>query len=266
MLKADLHIHSTVSDGSECIPALISAAIANGLDAIAITDHDTLSHKKQLPKEAPISVMAGIEISAIDPHTKRKAHILGYHIQDDTMVETLTAPLLERRHHNSLKQIHILQQQGYHIDINALNKADGKYIYKQHIMEYLYKTHQVADMFGLFYQQIFKNGGICDFDIEYINVFDAVKTITAAGGKAVLAHSGQQKNFDLIDSLVPCGLKGLEYNHPANSVEDKKIILEYAQKYQLFLTGGSDFHGSNDKIHDQIGDFICEPSGIAALY
>lgn len=266
MLKADLHIHSTVSDGSESISALISAATKNGLDAIAITDHDTLSHKRQIPKETPIFVTAGIEISAIDRHTNTKAHILGYNIQDDAMVEALTIPLLEQRHNNSLKQIRILQEHGYEIDIHALNKADGKYIYKQHIMEYLYKTGQIPERFGEFYQRVFKNGGYCDFDITYIDVFDAVKTITAAGGKAVLAHSGQQQNFYLIDQLVPLGLAGLEYNHPANSPEDKKVILEYAQKYHLFLTGGSDFHGSNDKMPHKIGDFISDASGIEAIY
>lgn len=265
MLKADLHIHSTVSDGSDSIEELIAGAVRVGVEAIAITDHDTLAHKKKIPKETPVLVLPAIEMSAIDPETKTKAHILGYGIKDDEMVECLTKPLLQRRHENSLKQIRILQEHGYAIDVEALNKADGTYIYKQHIMEQLFHTGQVTERFGQFYQDTFKNGGICDFDITYTDVFEAVSVITRAGGKAVLAHSGQQQNFYLIDKLVPLGLCGLEYNHPGNSEEDKEIILSYAKKYNLFLTGGSDYHGTNEKVCRSIGEFLSEESGCDAL-
>ena len=264
MLRADLHTHSIISDGSDSIDELISTAIKNNVDVIAITDHDTLAHKRKISYNNPIDVIAGIEISAIDPNTKIKAHILGYNIKDD-MVEALTIPLLERRHQNSLKQICILQEHGYKIDLDSLNKADGKYIYKQHIMEQLLKTGQVKEMFGEFYKKTFKNGGICDFDIKYIDVFKVVSTITKACGQAVLAHSGQQQNFYLIEKLVPLGLKGLEYNHPENNDDDKKIILDYSKKFKLFLTGGSDYHGTNQKTQHGIGDYISEESGVNAL-
>ena len=266
MLKADMHIHSTVSDGSETIPEIIRQAVKNGLDAIAVTDHDTLRHRNLLPKNGPIRVEAGIEISAIDPVKKRKAHILGYGIKDAEAVEAFTKPILLRRHENSLKQIDILRKHGYRIDTDLLNKADGTYIYKQHITEYLVNTGQAPDRFGDFYQRIFKNGGICDFDISYVTAEDAVRTITEAGGMAVLAHSGQQQNFYLIDRLVPLGLKGLELNHPANSVKDREIIRNYAEKYHLFLTGGSDFHGTNEKIPRRIGAYIAEESGSRAVF
>lgn len=265
MLKADLHMHSTVSDGSDEIESLIAKAVLNGLDVIAITDHDTLAHRKKIPESNPIQVLAGIEISAIDPGTGTKAHILGYRLEEPELVESLTHPLLKRRHENSLRQIQILKEHGYALDVEALKKADGRYIYKQHIMEQLYRTGQVNDMFGSFYTDTFKNGGICDFDIEYTNVFEAVDVITQAGGKAVLAHCGQQQNFYLIDRLAPLGLCGLEYNHPGNSAKDREVILEYAKKHRLFLTGGSDYHGANEKVRRRIGDFLSEASGVLAL-
>lgn len=112
-----------------------------------------------------------------------------------------------------------MQKDGIEIDINKLNKEDGKYIYKQHIMEYLVETKQVIEMFGSFYKTVFKSGGICDFDIEYIDVYDAVNVIKSAGGLAVLAHPGQQKNFYLIDKIP---FDGIEFNHLANSEGDKK--------------------------------------------
>lgn len=264
MLRADFHIHSTISDGSATLEEIVELSKGN-VDVIAITDHDTLAHQRMLPSCKDLIVLAGIEISAIDPKTKVKAHILGYQIKDIELVERLTIPLLERRHENSLKQIEVLKSLGFLIDERKLARANHRYIYKQHIMQYLVKTHQVSEMFGEFYQNTFKHGGPCDFDIDYIDVFEAVKTIKKAGGKAVLAHSGQQQNFDLIDELVKVGLDGLEYNHHANSITDQEIIKQYADQYGLFLTGGSDYHGSNEAIKSQIGDHLSMESGVKAL-
>jgi predicted metal-dependent phosphoesterase TrpH len=265
MLKADLHIHSAISDGS-CTPEeIVEQATKAGLDVIAITDHDTCSHFDRLPKGDEVKVIAGIEISAMDPATKTKAHVLGYGIKDAARVEKLTRPLLEARHENCLKQIRKLKEAGYSIDVDSLNKADGKYIYKQHIMEYLVKTRQVADMFGDFYRTVFKNGGICDFEIEYASVFDAVTVIREAGGKAVLAHPGQQRNFSLIPSLLCFGLGGIECNHPGNRPEDRDVIKRYAREYSLFLTGGSDFHGTYEAGKVGPGEYISEESGVIAV-
>ncbi len=171
-MKADLHIHSRVSDGSSTISELAEAAAAKGLDVIAVTDHDTLSHWKQIPEDAPVRVLCGLEISCCDYESGKKVHILGYQIQNDALVEKFVHPVLEARHENSLKQIGILKKHGYEIDAAKLHRADGKYIYKQHIMEYLVSTGQAPDMFGEFYRAVFKNGGICDFDIHYLNPHD----------------------------------------------------------------------------------------------
>jgi predicted metal-dependent phosphoesterase TrpH len=265
MLKADLHIHSNISDGSDSMENIVEKAIMKDLDVIVFTEHDTLEHKNKLPKSDYIKILAGIEISAFDYGKMKKAHILGYGIEDIQKVEKFTNNTLVKRHENSLRQIKKLEDNGFEINVEKINKANGKYIYKQHIMEYLFNTGQVNHKFGDFYKSVFKNGGICDFDIEYVNAIDAVRIITEAGGKAVLAHSGQQKNFYLIDELVKVGLKGIEYNHLANSKEDKIIIRKYANKYNLFLTGGSDYHGRNDKEKNWIGRYLSEESGINAI-
>ena len=110
-----------------------------------------------------------------------------------------------------------------------------------------------------------KNGGICAFDITYLDLFEAVRVIREAGGLAVLAHSGQQKNFSLIPSLVSCGLAGLELNHPSHSEQDRAEIREYASEYGLFLTGGSDFHGEYEPDAPGIGSFLAEESGAEAI-
>ncbi|WP_286029476.1 PHP domain-containing protein [Anaerotignum lactatifermentans] len=265
MRKADLHMHSRVSDGSYTIRELAELAAKNGLDVIAVTDHDTLSHASQIPEGLPVKVIPGIEISAYDYTVDKRVHVLGYGIQDMELVEDFVHPLLEARHENSMKQIGILEENGYHVDLDKIHRADGKYIYKQHIMEYLVQTGQAPDMFGEFYQKIFKNNGICHFDIKYLDPYEAVRVITAAGGKAVLAHSGQQQNFDLIPKLVEAGLKGLELNHPANDEQAHEKIRRYADVYGLFLTGGSDFHGTYEKAAPDLGIYLAEESGVEAL-
>jgi len=264
-LKADLHIHSTVSDGSETIEQIIRIAKAKGLDAIAITDHDTLSHLNLIPPGANIKVIAGVEISAIHTETKTRAHILGYNVQKPESLSALMRITLIKRSINSEKQVDALLQQGFSIDRSKLARADGKYLYKQHIMDWLVTTGQAPEMFGDFYKQTFKNDGICDFDILYPDVFKAVKMIKKAGGLAVLAHPGQQQNFWLIPELVKIGLDGLELNHHTHSEKDREIIRDHAKQYGLFLTGGSDYHGKYEPQPFGIGDFLSEKSGVLAI-
>ena len=263
-MRADLHMHSTISDGGDSVAALAQLAQRRGLSTIAITDHDTLAHHRLLPRDGGVRVLGGIEISAIDPGTAVKAHVLGYGIQDGAPVERLVAPLRERRHGNSLRQIALLKEHGYHVDIDKLAKADGQYIYKQHIMEYLVKTGQATELFGQFYYRVFKHGGFCDFDIQYVDVQAAVSAIHQAGGKAVLAHPGQQQNFFLIGQLP---FDGVEYRHPENRTEDMATIMEFVRDNPtpLFLTGGSDYHGRYNDIAVSIGDFLACESGVAAL-
>lgn len=268
VMRADLHIHSTISDGSETIEEIAREAESRGLDAVAITDHDTLTHLAEISRlceNSRVKIIGGIEISAIDPKTGTKAHILGYRIKDPDVVTALTQPLLEARNENSERQAEILRRNGYDVDSKALHRADGKYLYKQHIMEYLVSTGQAKELSGEFYNSTFKNNGICAFDIDYIDAFTAVKTIKKAGGLAVLAHAGQQQNFYLIPELVKEGLDGLELNHPANGETDKVILRRYADAYGLFLTGGSDSHGSYEQPAVEVGDFISDESGALAI-
>ena len=262
---ADLHIHTTVSDGSATIGQVIDMAKDKGLDAIAITDHDTVSHISQIPADADIKVIGGVEISSVHRKTNTRVHMLGYNIQKPEIITSLTGPLMEARNRNSEKQVEVLRGAGFNIEADWLPKADGKYLYKQHIMDWLVMTGQVLSMFGSFYTATFKYGGICDFDIEYIDAFEAMKAIKEAGGLAVLAHPGQQQNFWLIPELVSLGLNGLELNHHTHSDKDRETIRDCAQKYKLFLTGGSDYHGKYEPQPYGIGDFLSDESGVAAI-
>jgi len=154
---------------------------------------------------------------------------------------------------------------GYSIDMDKIRRADGKYLYKQHIMDWLVSTGQVYELFGEFYYNVFKNNGACAFDIEYADVIEAVYAIKEAGGLSVLAHPGQQRNFRVIPELARNGLDGLEYNHHSHTEKDKAVIKKYADEFGLFLTGGSDAHGKYEPQSFKAGDFLSEMSGAEAI-
>lgn len=258
-MKCDLHIHSVFSDGSDTIEQIISIAKKNGLDAIAITDHDTVSHMEENHIDKDIQVIKGVEISSVHRSSNIRAHILGYNIRKPEIIAELTQPLLETRNRISEKQAELLVEKGFRIDFDKLPRADNKYLYKQHIMYYLVATGQASEMFGEFFQKIFSQAGISE--TEYIDVTEAVKAIKEAGGQAVLAHPGQHDNVELIPELVRYGLDGVEINHYSNSPKDKEMIRNYADQYGLFLTGGSDYHGRYEAQPFEIGSFLSEESG-----
>ncbi|WP_353626267.1 hypothetical protein [Bacillus sp. JCM 19041] len=81
-------------------------------------------------------------------------------------------------------------------------------------------------------------------DIEYADVYDAIRAIKKDGGLAVIAHPGQLDSYNLIPELIDAGLDGLERNHPDHDRYDHKKIEQLAREYGLLLTGGSDYHGS----------------------
>lgn len=257
-MRADLHVHSTVSDGSFTRQEIVKLAKKKGLSAIAFSDHDcTVDFDKvgELGRENGIKIIPAIEISAYDFESKKKVHVLGYGYTDPRPLEQLCSPTLEKRNANCLKQIEILSQLGYDITPEKVKKYSDTCIYKQHILKYLFDTKQSEEIFGRVYKEIFKNGGKCDFDIVYADCRDAVKAIKEAGGYAVLAHPGQQENFSTVKKLCDCGLDGIELFHPSNDEKAHTIIKELCAEHGLFFTGGSDFHGLYERGGKDLGDF-----------
>lgn len=248
-MRADFHVHTDISDGSLGLRETIQVAKENGVTHMAITNHDTVKGLKEAVKEGDrkgIIIIPGIEISAYDFVNKKKVHILGYNFElEGKNIRKLCDPILERRNENSICQIDILKINGYKINTqNILRKSvNSEVIYKQHIMAELIEKGYTDEIYSDLYKKLFKKGGICSGDIEYVDVFEAVKAIKADNGIAVLAHPGQLDSYGIIDELVAQGLDGIELNHMDHTEEDVTKIKEYSDKYGLILTGGSDFHG-----------------------
>ena len=214
-----------------------------------------------------------LNLSTMHRETRVKTHVLGYGVEKTEVIMALTQPVMEAGNRLFEKQAAILIGSGYRIDLTQVDRDYCKFPNKRYIMYWLHKTGQVPELFGEFYRKTFKNGGICDLDttdrlgnpFEYIDVFDAVRAIRDAGGLAVLAHPGQQQNFQLIPKLAEIGLSGLELNHYSNSVEDREILLDMADRYNLFLTGGSDYHGRLGRKSCGVGDILSDVTGMNVI-
>ncbi|TQR20571.1 PHP domain-containing protein [Psychrobacillus vulpis] len=264
-MKADLHVHSSYSDGSESVETVMKLARERGVTQISFVDHDTvkgLSEVRKLSEKYRIEVIPGIEISAYDFKRGRKVHVLGYNYHSDAVnIQSICDELLKRRQAHSIWQIEQIIAAGYNLDVEEIMKTakPSETIYKQHIMHHLTEEAYASIEYKSLYKILFKGNGVASGDIHYIDAFDAVKAIVADGGLAVVAHPGQLDSYDLIPELVALGLGGIERNHLDHTAEDHQKVEALAEQYGLVMTGGTDFHGSYGT-EIQVGEIISPTS------
>jgi len=248
-MKADLHVHSNFSDGSDSVEDVMLQAHHNGVSQISFVDHDTVAGQEEafaLGEKYGIEVIPGIEISAYDFKRDRKVHILGYHYHANAVnIKNLCQPLLERRHAHSMWQLEQIKEAGYELNADEIIAAakPSRAVYKQHIMTYLTGASYTSLEYKRLYKKLFKGNGVAAGDIAYVDAFDTVKAIVADGGLAVCAHPGQLDSYDLIPELFGAGLGGIERNHLDHTTEDHQRIERLAEQYNLVMTGGTDYHG-----------------------
>lgn len=249
-MLVDLHVHSHYSDGADSVETVLNKAQEAGVEVLSFVDHDMVeTYEEALPtaQSYGIDLIPGIEISAYDFKRDRKVHVLGYDYDlAAPNIKKLTESLLERRHTHSLRQMENIRAHGYNMDVSAVSEIaePSKVIYKQHIMKHLTDDDYNSDSYQKLYKTLFKGGGPAAGDIEYIDAAEAIRTIKKDGGIVVIAHPGQLDSYEMIEENIDYGIDGIELLHPAHNSGDHLKITELADKYQLKLTGGSDYHGS----------------------
>jgi predicted metal-dependent phosphoesterase TrpH len=230
------------------IPGLIRFAKALGLDAISITDHDTMAGQEEALEEGKkqgLMMIPGVEISAFNPETGRKAHILGLRVRDMNGLTRACRPWLRARHEKNMESLDRIIKAGYPLcreDVLEYAALDGT-VYRQHIMHALADRGYCSAIYGPLYTRLFGPGGLAAVRARYMSAEDAVRLIRDCGGLAVLAHPFQYDTMGFLPRLVELGLNGIEYKHPTQSPERQEAVKEAARRYGLFLSGGSDFHG-----------------------
>jgi predicted metal-dependent phosphoesterase TrpH len=256
-LGIDLHIHSTASDGSLTPAEIIRHAQRLNLAAIAITDHDSIfGSKEALQTGIPPSLkfLTGVEISAAHPPFfpgSGSLHILGYCINlDNQALNQALNRLREARKNRNPKIIKRLNELGLKISLEDVNQtvAHGQ-LGRPHIAQIMIKKGFVESMDEAF-DKFLGAGKPAYVDKDRLGCEETVKKIRGAGGVPVLAHPALLNINDdfqleeLIQNLIKIGMRGIEVYYPEHSPAQMQRYSELAGKYNLLMTGGTDFHGS----------------------
>lgn len=260
MKYADLHMHTKASDGLHTPADIVRIAQQAGLSAIAITDHDTTAGVKEAMKEGErlgIEVVPGVEIST---STKgQDIHILGYFIDlDDAQFAQRLEELRQTRNHRNELLIKKLQQLGIEITmeevLEGVNAAEDESIGRPHFADVLIRKGYVSSLKEAFEVYLGKEGKAY-VNSERNEPHHAIKWIKQAGGAVVIAHPGLYADDALVEEIIEQGADGIEVFHADHSADDEARYLKMAEKHQLIVTAGSDFHGERAGIvfHAPVG-------------
>lgn len=248
MVYADLHIHTNHSDGTMEIEDVFQLAKSKGIHALAITDHDTVHHWKQIQEIAQkmnIEVIRGVEMSCYDEEVFKKVHIVGLWLHDQVPhVEKLCNRTLQCRDRYHRHMIEELYQKGYDITYeDAQVFSPYNIVFKMHIFMALMKKYP-HEMNPSRYRELFvgKTSREIDRQMGYIPVDKGIQAIHQDGGIAILAHPCEYDNYDEVDKYVRYGLDGVEISHPSMKETDYPRTWQLTSLYSLIASGGSDFH------------------------
>lgn len=246
--RINLHLHSTVSDGALAPALLIKRAKRIGLDLISITDHDTSDAYRNLPEDIlPLHILPGMEISS--QYEGHDVHILayGYDFHNKQLSELTEMYLLGRRE-RAIRMISLLKEMGMEITLEEVVAVAGsrELIVRPHLAQIMVARGYVQTKNEAFEKYIgnFKPAFVPKPEVS---VPEALKVVHDAGGLACLAHPGKLARPEFLQELIPMGVDGLEVCHPDHNLEDTQNFIEIAKTHGLYMTGGSDFHGSHDQ-------------------
>lgn len=240
-----MHVHTKASDGILRPKEAVEWAYKNGLEGISVTDHDTVDGIEEAcftaAKYNDFYVIPGIEFSTI--YKEEEVHILGYHIDyhNDELV-ALTKKIREERFNRGKKMIEKLNQLQYSISLKeVLGYTEGGVIGRPHIARVLVKKGYIGSLQEAF-QKLLGKGKPAYIERFKLSPGEAVSVIEGADGIPVLAHPGLLKRNINIMELLSFGIRGIEVYHTKHTAIDNRIYLEIAKKYEMYVTGGSDYH------------------------
>ncbi len=245
----DLHCHTTLSDGSLGIEDIIVQAKRMNIDFLSITDHDTLSSFSRaniLGQRYGVKILQGVEMSAWDKERNSKVHILCYAPKKPDRLEGLCLKSCEIRKQCAKEMIEKVMELYPITPESVLKHCTGsKSIFKSHIMRALIEYGYALEFYGELNNKLFNlKNGICLVEREYPDVKFVLDLIHSARGVAVMAHPILYNNIELLEELAASGkLDGVEIDHYSANEEQRRQLREIAEKYNLIVTGGSDFHG-----------------------
>lgn len=250
--KADLHTHSTASDGQYAPPELVALAREKGLEVMALTDHDSVDGVEAAVEAGGawgLRVIQGVELSADD---YLNLHILGYGFSTPALQSWFDS-LKSGRNDRKYRIRDFLRRKGLEVPLAEVEaEAAGGSVGRPHFAKVMLRHGYVATRREAFdryldtpeFQEIERG--------TKPSAQTCVERIKAAGGKVSLAHPyqivlGGDQLGALVKRLKDYGLDAIECHYPQHTPEQTAEYLSLAKKYDLHVTGGSDFHGENSK-------------------
>ncbi|MGB3301401.1 PHP domain-containing protein [Gordonia sp. (in: high G+C Gram-positive bacteria)] len=257
-MTADLHTHSNFSDGTDTPEKLIDAAVAAGLTTIALTDHDTANGWDEIAKHIPagMRVLPGAEFSTKHPDENGElvsVHLLGYLFdRDNPAIVAEWKRMHDERAQRGARIVGKLIDGGFPITLERVEEIAGSAnIGRPHIGKALVEVKAVKDV-GEAFVDLLHDGSPYYVPLQSTSLAGGIKLINDAGGVAVIAHPRAREaaavlTEDVLASLVPLGLAGLEVNHYGHDADARAELSDIATRLGLLQTGSSDYHGTNKK-------------------
>jgi predicted metal-dependent phosphoesterase TrpH len=264
-LPVDLHMHSSASDGSLSPADLIAKAAGAGLAAAALTDHDTLEGVDEAlaaGERCGLEVLPGIELSSVKD--EQEIHLLGYDPIFPDKIEKALKELRRDRYRRMSRMVSVLRKIGFDLnDADVAAEAKHAAPGRLHLARLMVKKGFVPDINSAFSLYL-RRGRPAFVPRAALDPAGAIKLLHRAGAVPVLAHPGS-KARGLLRPLVAAGLRGIEVIHPDHSPELVRYYRHQAQRMDLLITGGSDYHGDGSGRAGQLGSFTVPYRCLVAL-
>ena len=265
MSGAELHAHTTESDGTFTPAEAVEHAVSLGLEALAVTDHDSMGAVDAATEAARgtgVRVIPGVEISCM--HNGGPVHMLGYWADpDDEELSQELAAIRASRQTRAAEMVERLRALGHPVELGRVKAfARGGSPGRPHVAQALVEAGVIRTLNDAFTPELIGTGGRAYVEKYCLEPERAVRLVKTAGGAAVLAHPGLHRGSrpvpdDLIRNLAEAGLAGLEadhFDHPADVAERFRAM---ARELDLVPTAGSDCHGT---LYDPIRMGACRAS------
>lgn len=254
MIRADLHMHSTYSDGVLTPDLLVDEARQAGVVMLAITDHDTFDGSdKLLGRDLPVTVIPGVELSLRD---LPGLHLLCYGVTEAAALRSTVCRLGELRLDRARRMLEQLAALGMPLDWKTLERKYHGTVGRPHVARAMVHAGYVRCMQEAF-DRYLGHGKPAYVPSERLSMAEALPLVTGSGFIPVLAHPYELKQEDhllytLLEKWQGMGLRGIEVYHPSAGSHGYAALDRMARRLGLLVTGGSDFHQENDK-HGRIG-------------
>lgn len=263
-MSGDLHCHTRLSNGSLSIDEIIALAKSKGVETIAITDHDCLTgtvRAKIIGERNGIKVIAGAELSALDPESGEVVHILCYLPEfPDRLEEICHYNSNARKRASQYMMLKMAQRYPVTPDLIKRCATGATNLFPQHFMQALTEIGAADGFYGKVYDELFVSSS--DNNIIVKPAFKDAKTVIeaihTANGIAVLAHPAKYGGLEAAERFISYGIDGIEVWHPSANEALSSQLLGFAKKNKLLATGGSSFHGLYNKDTLTIGSY-CTP-------